>query len=47
MIRATNADIKRAGSNTTIVPDHGIIRDRAQAVEFSEMLAAIRKTLRS
>ena len=45
MIRASNANIARADANTIVVPGHGPVGDRAQLVEFRDMLVAIRKNV--
>jgi glyoxylase-like metal-dependent hydrolase (beta-lactamase superfamily II) len=45
MIRAANANIDSVGPNTIVVPGHGPIGDRAQLVEFRDMLVTIRKNV--
>lgn len=45
MIRAANENVKRAKANTMVVPGHGPVGNRAQLVEFRDMLVAIRKNV--
>lgn len=45
MIRAADDNIKRADTNTIVVPGHGPIGNRAQLVEFRDMLVAVRKNV--
>jgi len=42
MIRADDAILAEVGDSTVIVPGHGPIGNRAQLVEFRDMLVAIR-----
>jgi glyoxylase-like metal-dependent hydrolase (beta-lactamase superfamily II) len=44
-IRAANMNIERAGERTIIVPGHGPIGNRAQLIEFRDMLVAIRNNI--
>jgi glyoxylase-like metal-dependent hydrolase (beta-lactamase superfamily II) len=41
-IRAAEANLATASSKTIVVPGHGPVGDRAQLVEFRDMLAGIR-----
>ena len=43
MIRWVNASLNRATGKTIIVPGHGPVGNRAQLVEFRDMLVAIRE----
>ena len=45
MIHLANASLERATDKTIIVPGHGPIGDRAQLVEFRDMLVAIRENV--
>ena len=45
MIRAANDNLQRADTNTIVVPGHGPVGNRAQLVEFRDMLVAIRKNV--
>jgi glyoxylase-like metal-dependent hydrolase (beta-lactamase superfamily II) len=45
MIRAANANIKRAGEKTLVVPGHGPVGNRADLIAFRDMLVAIRKNV--
>lgn len=42
MIRAARANVAKAGENTIVVPGHGPIGNRAQLMEYRDMLVAIR-----
>jgi glyoxylase-like metal-dependent hydrolase (beta-lactamase superfamily II) len=44
-IRAANMNIDRASAHTIIVPGHGPIGNRAQLIEFRDMLVAIRNNI--
>jgi glyoxylase-like metal-dependent hydrolase (beta-lactamase superfamily II) len=41
-IRAANANLAMAGNNTIVIPGHGPVGNRAQLIEFRDMLVAIR-----
>jgi len=43
MIRATEANVARAGDKTVVIPGHGPIGNKSQLVEFRDMLVAIRE----
>ena len=43
--RAADANIKRAGAKTVVVSGHGPVCNRAQLIEFRDMLVAIRKNV--
>ena len=45
MIRAANANIARADADTIVVAGHGPVGNRAQLIEFRDMLVAIRKNV--
>lgn len=45
MIRAANDNLRRANADTLVVPGHGPIGNRAQLVEFRDMLVAVRKNV--
>jgi glyoxylase-like metal-dependent hydrolase (beta-lactamase superfamily II) len=45
MIRAANANIARATRKTIIIPGHGPVGDRAQLIEYRDMLVAIRQNV--
>jgi glyoxylase-like metal-dependent hydrolase (beta-lactamase superfamily II) len=45
MIHLANASLERATDKTIIVPGHGPVGDRAQLVEFRDMLVAIRENV--
>jgi Zn-dependent hydrolases, including glyoxylases len=45
MIRAANANIASAGDNTLIVSGHGPIGNRAQLIEYRDMLVNIREAV--
>lgn len=47
MIRAAEANIKRAGDNTIVVPEHGPVARRADLVEYRDMLVTIRDSIAS
>ncbi len=42
MIRASNANIERAGEATIVVPGHGPVGGRRELMEFRDMLVAVR-----
>lgn len=42
MIKAANANIAMAGPNTIVIPGHGPVGNRADLVEYRDMLVAIR-----
>ncbi len=42
MIRAANENVRKAGENTIVVPGHGPIGNRAQLVEYRDMLVSVR-----
>jgi glyoxylase-like metal-dependent hydrolase (beta-lactamase superfamily II) len=41
-IRAANANLAMAGADTVVIPGHGPVGNRAQLIEFRDMLVAIR-----
>ena len=41
-IRAANANLAMASDNTVVIPGHGPVGNRAQLMEFRDMLVAIR-----
>jgi glyoxylase-like metal-dependent hydrolase (beta-lactamase superfamily II) len=41
-MRAANANLAMAGANTVVIPGHGPVGNRAQLIEFRDMLVAIR-----
>jgi glyoxylase-like metal-dependent hydrolase (beta-lactamase superfamily II) len=41
-ISAANANLAMAGNNTIVIPGHGPVGNRAQLIEFRDMLVAIR-----
>jgi len=43
MIRAAEANVARANDDTIVIPGHGPIGNKAQLVEFRDMLVAIRE----
>lgn len=43
MIRGANANIALAGNDTIVVPGHGPVGNKAQLIEYRDMLIAIRK----
>lgn len=45
MIRATEANLKKAGTDTIIVPGHGPVANKAQLLEFRDMLATVRESV--
>jgi glyoxylase-like metal-dependent hydrolase (beta-lactamase superfamily II) len=45
MIRAANANIALATDNTIVVGGHGPVGNRAQLIEYRDMLAGIRKNV--
>jgi glyoxylase-like metal-dependent hydrolase (beta-lactamase superfamily II) len=45
MIHLANASLERATDKTIIVPGHGPVGDRAQLMEFRDMLVAIRENV--
>jgi glyoxylase-like metal-dependent hydrolase (beta-lactamase superfamily II) len=45
MIHLANASLERATDKTIIVPGHGPVGDRAQLVQFRDMLVAIRENV--
>lgn len=42
-IRAAEANVAKASSNTVVIPGHGPVGNRAQLVEFRDMLVGIRE----
>lgn len=42
MIRATEENLARVSADTTIVPGHGPVGDKAQLTQYRDMLAAVR-----
>ena len=42
MIRAANTNVSRATQHTLVVPGHGPVGDRAQLIEFRDMLVDVR-----
>jgi glyoxylase-like metal-dependent hydrolase (beta-lactamase superfamily II) len=45
MIRATEANVVRAGDKTVVIPGHGPIGNKSQLVGFRDMLVAIREKI--
>jgi glyoxylase-like metal-dependent hydrolase (beta-lactamase superfamily II) len=47
MIRSTNANLSRVTDHTIIIPGHGPVGDRAQLIEYRDMLVAVRDRVAS
>src|SRR5262249_36594872 len=45
MIRATEANIARAGDKTVVIPGHGPIGNKSQLIEYRDMLVATREKI--
>jgi glyoxylase-like metal-dependent hydrolase (beta-lactamase superfamily II) len=45
MIRATEANVARAGDKTVVIPGHGPIGNKSELVEFGDMMVAIREKI--
>ena len=45
MIRAAEENVKRAGKKTIIVPGHGPVGNKAELIEYRDMLVAIEQTI--
>jgi glyoxylase-like metal-dependent hydrolase (beta-lactamase superfamily II) len=45
MIRATDANVARAGDKTVVIPGHGPIGNKSQLTEYRDMLVAIRQKI--
>ena len=45
MIHATEANVSRVNDKTIVIPGHGPIGDKAQLIEFRDMLTAVREKI--